>query len=132
MGAVSAHPAAVPDPARPGVEVLAELCRRLAELTSWDRSVGDDAPRFGLLLEEHAQRLAALAERLARDPALAGDAELARRVAVVRAAASRSRSEGTSGVIEAVHEVAERAEDVLDVTWARPAGPDTTEVQSGA
>ena len=71
------------------------------------------------MLQERAERVTTVAETLAREPVLAGDAELDRRVAALRAAATRSRmaTRYSRDVVEAVHEVAERAEDVLGVTW---------------
>jgi len=99
--------------------LLQEYCRRLAVFVSWDASVGDDAPRSGLLLRDLADGLAAAARRLAAHPALSGDAELAHRVASLDRAAARAVTDPAFSreVVEAGHEVAERGEDVLGVVW---------------
>lgn len=103
-------------------ELLLQLCRVLADLASWDRSVGDDAPRFGLSFRDKADRLLAAAEHLAAHPSLVDDGELADRVTVLRRAVGRpvGDSSFTRDVIEAGHAVAEQAEDVLGVGLPAP------------
>lgn len=125
--------AAVPNP--PGGpetprELLRGYCRELAGLVSWDRSVGDDTPRFGQLFRDKADGLLGAARRLAAHPSLSGDAELGHRVAALDAQVRRPVTEPSfnRGVIEAGHAVAEQAEDVLGVAWQAPGGPDVVEV----
>ena len=81
--------------------------------------VGDDVPRFGLLFREKADDLVVTARELAAHPALAGDAEFARRLGVLDAAAARPVTGSTFNreLIAAAHELAERGEDVLRVAW---------------
>jgi hypothetical protein len=100
-------------------ELLREYCRQLADLVSWDRSVGDDTPRFGLMFRDRVDGLVDAARRLAAHPALSGDVELAHRVTSLGTAAARAVTDPTFNrdAIANGHDVAERAEDVLDVMW---------------
>jgi hypothetical protein len=109
----------VPATPRTPRDRLREYCRLLADLVGWDRSVGDDAPRFGLMFRDRADALLAAAHGLAAHPHLSGDRELADRVAALDAAVARPVAEPrfTRDVVAAGHEVAERLEDLLDVAW---------------
>lgn len=100
-------------------EPLQEHCRRLADLVSWDRSVGDDTPRFGLSFRDKVDALVESARSLVAHPALSGDAELAHRLTALVAVAERAVTDPTFNrdAIANGHDVAERAEDVLDVSW---------------
>jgi hypothetical protein len=132
-GRAAWHDAAVPmlpdGPGTPG-ELLRGYCRQLAEVASWDRSVGDDAPRFGLSFRDRADALLAAAHGLAAHPSLSDDAELTQRVAVLGLAAAHPVTEASYNrdVIEAGHAIAERAEDALGVVWHTPDAPDVIEV----
>lgn len=100
-------------------ELLRELCRRLADLASWDRSVGDDTPRFGLMFRDLADALALAARTLATHPQLSSDVELAQRVVALAETAARPTVDPpfNQDVLAAGHDVADRAEDVLGVVW---------------
>jgi hypothetical protein len=99
--------------------LLEEYCRQLAGFVGWAASVGDDAPRFGLLLRDRADGLVEAARRLDAHGTLSDDAELAHRVAALARAAARAVTDPafTREVVAAGHDVAERGEDVLGVVW---------------
>jgi hypothetical protein len=99
---------------------LLEHGRLLADRASWNRSVGADNPRFGLMLHDKAAGLLAAAERLAAHPSTTADPDLAARLAELRAAAARPVTATTfvRDVIEAAHAVAEQVEDTLGLTWS--------------
>lgn len=100
-------------------DLLQEYCRQLADLVGWDRSVGDDTPRFGLMFRDKADGLVVAAHRLAATPPLSGDVELAHRVTTLGRVAAGPVTDPTFNreVIAAGHDVAERVEDVLDIAW---------------
>jgi hypothetical protein len=100
-------------------DLLHDFCRQLADFVSWDRSAGDDTPRFGLLFRSKADDLVVAAGRLAAHSALSSDVELKHRVAALRGVAERTETDPTFNrdVIASGHEVAERGEDLLDVAW---------------
>lgn len=103
-----------PDPTTADAR-LRELCRQLAAMVSWDRSVGDDAPRFGLMFRERADGLLVAARALAAHPSLVEDDDLRRRVDELDRAVARHVEDPwfNREVVAATHEVAERAEDLL-------------------
>lgn len=111
-------------------ELLREYCRQLAELVSWDRSVGDDTPRFGQSFRDRADGLHVAARRLAAHPSLSGDVDLAHRVAALGSETAREVTDPSFNrdVIAAGHEVAEQAEDALGVVWRAPDVPDVIEI----
>lgn len=111
-------------------ELLRDFCRQLAELVSWDRSVGDDTPRFGQMFRDRADGLLDAAQRLAAHPSLADDVDLAHRVAALGGEAARPALDPSfnRAVITAGHHVAEQAEDALGVVWRAPDVPDVIEV----
>ncbi|MBW0252848.1 hypothetical protein [Cellulomonas sp. PS-H5] len=100
-------------------DLLRDHSRRLADLVAWDRSVGDDAPRFGLMFRDKTDEVVVAARRLAAHPTLSGDVDLGRSVVSLGDAAARGWADPTFNreVIAAAHEVAERAEDLLGITW---------------
>lgn len=71
------------------------------------------------MFRSRADALVAAAGRLAAHPALSDDEELGRRVAALGRAATRPYADPAFNrdVIACGHEVAERVEDLLDVTW---------------
>lgn len=89
----------------------------LAAYVSWEKTYGDDAPRFGLTYRDKADGLLAAARRLAAHPALADDATLMQRVRALDGVVERPVTEPrfNRDVIGAGHDVAERAEDALGV-----------------
>lgn len=111
-------------------EGLQDYCRELAAYVAWEKTYGDDAPRFGLTYRDKAEELLAAARRLAAHPALAGDTDLADRVRALDELVARPVTEArfNRDVIAAGHHVAEQVEDTLGTAWWPPAGSGTVEV----
>ncbi|WP_432456477.1 hypothetical protein [Cellulomonas iranensis] len=105
-----------PDPTTADA-LLRELCRRLAAMVSWDLSVGDDAPRLGLMFRERADGLLVAARALAVHPSLVEDDDLRSRVDELDRAVARHVEDPwfNREVVAATHEVAERTEDLLGI-----------------
>jgi hypothetical protein len=120
-------PSREPRPPREGLE---DYCRDLAAYVSWERTYGDDAPRFGLTYRDKADGLLAAARRLAAHQSLSGDAVLAQHIQALGGLVEQpvTGARYNRDVIAAGHDVAERAEDVLGIAWREPTGPDAVEV----
>lgn len=118
------HADRVPTPPDPTTAdaLLRELCRQLAAMAGWDRSVGDDTPRFGLMFRERADGLLVAARALAAHASLVEDDDLRRRVDELDRAVARHVEDPwfSREVVAATHEVAERAEELLGIGWGDP------------